>query len=369
MKVGIITITDGANYGNRLQNYALQESIKTMGYSVCTLMQPSYNIKFNYFKEIIKHLIKRETNIYQLIRNNRFKKFNKKYITLENEFKDKCDLIKTNYKYDYFICGSDQVWNVRYDFIYKNINNYLASFANPEKRIAYAASFGTSNVSEKTKYIFKRELSKFKTIGVREVSAVNIIKQITGRDDVKVVLDPTMLLTRDDWIKIEKKPRYIENESFFVTYFLGGRSEKIDKYIKKLEIKYNCKSINLDIEFKSDSQIENKDYFITSPDEFIWLIHNAKCILTDSFHATVFSILFHKPFYVFGRKTKEKNNNMETRIDTLLSYFGLQNCMGDIENPNCLPFQLDGEKIDCILEERKKTSLDFLQASLDYNVL
>ena len=137
----------------------------------------------------------------------------------------------------------------------------------------------------------------------------------------------------------------------------------------KLEIKYNCKSINLDIEFKSDSQIENKDYFITSPDEFIWLIHNAKCILTDSFHATVFSILFHKPFYVFGRKTKEKNNNMETRIDTLLSCFGLQNCMGDIENPNCLPFQLDGEKIDWILEERKKTSLDFLKASLDYNVL
>lgn len=212
-------------------------------------------------------------------------------------------------------------------------------------------------------------MSKFKAIGVREVSAINIIKQNTGRDDAKVVLDPTMLLTRDDWIKIEKKPRYIENESFFVTYFLGGRSEKIDKYIKKLEIKYNCKSINLDIEFKSDSQIENKDYFITSPDEFIWLIHNAKCILTDSFHATVFSILFHKPFYVFGRKTKEKNNNMETRIDTLLSCFGLQNCMGDIENPNCLPFQLDGEKIDWILEERKKTSLDFLKASLDYNVL
>lgn len=184
-----------------------------MGYSVCTLKQPSYNIKFNYLKEIIKHLIKRETNIYQIKRNNRFKKFNKKYISLGDELKDKCDLTKINYKYDYFICGSDQVWNVRYDFIYKNINNYLASFANPEKRIAYAASFGTSNVSEKTKYIFKQELSKGNPM---LLSSANV--PLRGRDFLKD----------------------LDNMSF---------SECFKKYSKESSIKKICKKIKMKIKY------------------------------------------------------------------------------------------------------------------------
>ena len=125
--------------------------------------------------------------------------------------------------------------------------------------------------------------------------------------------------------------------------------------------------INLDVEFIARDNIENENFFCTSPDEFLWLIYNSKAVLTDSFHATVFSLLFHKPFCVFERQAVEKGNDMGSRIDTLLGYFGLERFKDNIKAPSKMPEKYDGRIIDEILKDKREESLAFLKKALDLN--
>lgn len=372
MKIGILTITDGANYGNRLQNYAMQELIESLGYEVETIRRLTYRdrTKTDEVKITIKDTIKRfigkkNTEFSARKRKNRFNEFNKRYI----KYSDFCISnnnapSELNDYYDYFVCGSDQIWNAHFDVVKCDIKNHLAAFADSTKRIAFAASFGTTDVAVGYKKVFEDELKKFKAIAVREDAGRKIVKDLTGRDDVAVVLDPTLLIDRDKWISIEKQPKYIKDEKYIVTYFLGGRSEKINLYIENLSAKNGLKVINLDIEFLRDSQISNGDIFCTTPDEFVWLIHHAECVLTDSFHASVFSIIFEKPFLVFERIAAEKDNDMGSRIDTLLGKFRLNDCKDDIENPTKVPLNHDYSEGYKQLEKERKKAMFFLKKKL-----
>lgn len=374
MKVGIITITDGQNYGNRLQNYAMQEMLAQYGFQVETIQRRSSRDlrgikKIKYCcKTSIKRILGREEYTGKKLRKKAFDKFNLEYLNfsdfiLENNVAPP----KLKEGYDFFIVGSDQVWNTRFDFIQEDIENYLASFANPDQKIAYAASFGTDKVLPEFEEIFARELASFKALGVRETAGVEIIKDLCGREDARVVLDPTMMLTKSQWDKFAKQPSYLNDEPYLVTYFLGGRNNAMGQYIHELSVQESCKIINLDIEFLKDTQIDNMEHFISSPNEFVWLIQHAKYVLTDSFHATVFSIIFKKPFCVFGRKATEKENNMGSRIDTLLNTFDLTKCKDDIEKPSKKPEIYNEIKIDERLKHEQEKSRKFLQSALEIN--
>lgn len=372
MKVAIVTITDGANYGNRLQNYALQTALEEFGCSVETIQSRSYRDKslFQNFvcliKNFLKKIIGKETDGHMRIRIRQFSKFNSKYIKL-SKF-----VLKNNHApesisryYDYFICGSDQIWNTKIRIIRDDIKNYLAFFSPPEKRISYAASFGTNVIDEKYIPFFKEELSKFKSISVREAVGVDIVRNLCKKE-AHLVLDPTMLISSTKWSEIAKKPKYATDNDFILTYFLGGRNDSIKKYISDLQVNFeNCKVYNLDIEFKKITEIEDISVYLTTPDEFIWLIKNAKCVLTDSFHATVFSVIFGKPFMVFDRIEVEKGNNMGSRIDTLLSKFNLEFNRDDINSPSKIPAEYDYNAIDKILESERKHSLKFLKDAIN----
>lgn len=371
MKVGIITITDGQNYGNRLQNYAMQEILVQYGFQVETIQRRSSRdlkgikkIK-NCCKSSLKRILGREEYTGKNLRKKVFDKFNLDYLNfsdfiLENNVAPP----KLKESYDFFIVGSDQVWNTRFDFIQEDIKNYLASFANSDQKIAYAASFGTDEILPEFEETFAKELVSFKALGVRETVGVEIVKDLCGREDARVVLDPTMMLTKSQWGKFAKKPSYLNDESYLVTYFLGGRNNAMEHYIHKLSMQESCKIVNLDIEFLKDAQIDNMEHFISSPNEFVWLIQHAKYVLTDSFHATVFSIIFQKPFCVFSRKATEKENNMGSRIDTLLNTFDLTKCKDDIENPSKKPEIYNEIKIDEILKHEQEKSRTFLQNAL-----
>jgi hypothetical protein len=373
MKVAIITITNGQNYGNRLQNYALQqtlcklnieaETIKLLTFRELPMWKCKTMVK-RFVKFVIKYHYERYSGKCYRVRN--FREFDNKYIKLSKVKISKNKIPKDlNSMYGYFICGSDQVFNCNFDTVADNIKNHLASFAYHDKRISYAASFGTDNVAPGYEDIFARELNKFKAISVRENSGVDIVRKITGRDDAQVVLDPTMLLTTDEWKSIARKPSYINRNKFIVTYFLGGRSAVMKAYLDRISSIFDAKVINLEIDCLDDTAIENLDVFASAPDEFVWLIENAECVLTDSFHATVFSILFHKPFCVFDRTEFGKDNNMQGRIETLLEMFDLKGFYDDLNNPTVVPCEYPTDNFENVLSRERGKSFDFLKNALE----
>lgn len=301
-RIAIITISYGTNYGNRLQNYAVQELIKKAGVSPGTIpLKTVYDLPLKQkvigkIKKIAKIILRYQSEYRARVK--RFSRFNEQYIVwTDDNFHGGNAPAGLSDAYDYFIVGSDQVWNANFGDVRANINNFLATFAPPEKRISYAASFGTSQIAEGYEDIFKAELSKFKAISVREQEGVRLVENCGAK--ATLVLDPTMMLDQTEWDKLASRPKFISDEPFIATYFLSGRDEKLDEYIKS--VADGRRIVNLYAEFTPREKIEGIDAFTAPPDEFVWLIAHADCVLTDSFHGSVFSILYHRPFMVFDR--------------------------------------------------------------------
>ena len=218
MKIGIFTINDNENYGNRLQNYALQEILKKKGIKVETIINQKNRYGIRYYMVKLKRIIIRILNLKKDRRKIRFLEFNKninftKYAIDENH-------IPYNMKkrYDYCVTGSDQVWNPNFGRL-TDID--LLKFAKPEQRIAFSASFGVSDIPDNFKEKTKTELKKFKAISVREDRGKEIVEELTERKDVQVLVDPTMLLTSEEWDKVANKPEQLKTDKYILNYILG----------------------------------------------------------------------------------------------------------------------------------------------------
>lgn len=353
MKVGIVTINDpNPNYGNRLQNYAVDYVLKELGHDVSTLyVEKQLGLK-DKIKKVINVLTfyklasdpKLSKNIYK--KRVKYVKFNEKYLSM-NRIDIFDDLSNS---YDYFVIGSDQVWNPSwYDDRKKEA--YLLSFAKKEQKVCFSPSFGIEEIPKEWESHFKTNLEKFGNISVREKAGADIINKLTGKK-AEVLIDPTLMLDADDWRKISAKPEKIDLEKpYILTYFLGGRSKEKQEYIDKLSKKHGLAVYNL-------LDIEQEDVFITDPSEFIYMVDRAKIILTDSFHACVFSFLFNKPFQVFTRDGKEKN--MMSRMDTLLGLFELKSKLYSESFEEQEIFKADYDRGYEILALERKKVYEFL---------
>lgn len=368
MKIAIITITDGENYGNRLQNYALQQVLMSLGHEVETIKRLTINDLEGLSKWIMRAynvkclLTHTDAKSARLVRKRNFKRFNKKYVHFSKyKVRDNVAPKKLARQYDYFVCGSDQIWNPLIKIAIDDIDNGFAKFAEKSQRISYAASFGISDLPEKYIERYRELLCGMKAISVREKGGVEIVRKVSGRD-AKLVLDPTLMLSKEHWIAIEKRPKWCTDKKYILTYFLGGRSENINEFLQQKE-KQGFEVINLDFEYIESDKIENEQYFSTGPDEFIYLIHYCEMFLTDSFHGSVFSILFEKNFRVYDRKAVEDGNNMGTRISSLLQMFHLESCMENInqkvQEPIC-----EFEHIEQILRRERQESYEFLKNAM-----
>ena len=369
-KIAICTLYGNYNYGNKLQNYAVQESIRKI--DNCEVInfknKDIYSIKNN-FKNKIKFILgffikKYRLNEQEKERLANFKKFDS-FINNTNYYINKNHPnIKNINSFDYFIVGSDQVWNPKLDYPYNKLKSlYLLDFIDDDnKKISFSASFGISELSHDSKEQVCEYLSKFKKISVREQAAKEIIESLTTRNDVEVLLDPTMLLKSNEWDKVARKPIQIDSlclndEKYILNYFLGNMNESRMSEIKNIAIKYNCKIINI---------LDKNDPFYTcGPSEFVWLEKNAFLICTDSFHSSVFAILYKKPFVVFNRDDGQNGkNSMNSRLETLLKKFDLQdryykkNFITDF-------IKCDYSKTDEILDVERKKMINFLHESLD----
>lgn len=317
MKTAIVTINDpNPNYGNRLQNYAVNKVLEEKNMSTTTLyVERQINIKDrikNIVNKMTFYCFTQDKKLWKLCYYKRIKfyNFNKKYIKSKHikSFKNLSN------QYNYFVVGSDQVWNPSwYDENKKKA--YLLSFAKSEQKICFSPSFGISHLPEKWKDYFKSNLLTFNNISVREQAGADIIKELTGKD-ATVLIDPTLMLSVSDWKQIESKPDKVDfNKEYVLTYFLGDKTEEVSCYINKMAKENKLVVYNL-------LDYSQPDIYVADPGEFIYLIEHAKIILTDSFHACVFSFLFDKPFQVFERMGKEED--MMSRMYTFLSTMGLE---------------------------------------------
>lgn len=352
MKVGIVTINN-SNYGNRLQNYAIQEILKKYNVDPITiknigLMNKKKN-NFEYILRNIKHLYQRNDFIDKKEREQYFVEFNKNIKFSKKTF-NWFNLRWLN-EFDYFITGSDQVWNPK--FRLSKVD--LLSFANPNKRIAFSASIAIDSMPNEYIEYFKKETVNFKAISVREESGKKIVEDITKRDDIELLVDPTMLLTSEEWDKVAKKPKQLKSEKYILNYFLGELSEKRKREIQRIADGNNCKIINI--------LDKNDPFYETGPSEFLYLEKNAFLVCTDSFHSSVFSILYNRPFIVFERED-EQHINMNSRLKTLITKFQLKGREFNksyITNENLNHDYTDAYKI---LEIERSKSFNFLKNAL-----
>ncbi len=319
-KIGIITIQHGYNYGNRLQNYALQEVLQSLGHDVFTMRRNVYDSKLSEAKNLLSEKYHERRNPDYMARVDAFKRFNAKNIKYSREilYKRK-DNKKIGEVYDTFIVGSDQIWNPNWAF---NSSIDFASFAPKNKRISYAASFGVEEIPEEKKSSYGRYLSDMKMISVREESAAKLVKDLSGRDCI-TVLDLTLLVTKPAWIQIERKPPFELPKKYVIYYFLGRVSEEQNRYIQNVAA--TMKATIIDLNSKSGQ------FYSIGPDEFLYLIRHAIAVCTDSFHGTVFSIIFETPFITFKRNYGK--SDMSNRLSTLLKLTNLEKRLVSTEDP------------------------------------
>lgn len=353
-KIGIITIIDNDNYGNRLQNYAMQEVLKKYDFDITTLKnEKRFNKKRSLKELIVKFIGYQKGKLKSLFKDNKkrvnnFREFNKNIKFSSKLYTAYSKNLKK--EYDLFLTGSDQVWKPTYDRMsYMD----LLCFADSKQKIAYAPSFGISTIDQKYHKFLRESLEDFKYLSVREQRGAEIIKEITGKD-AQVVLDPTLLIEKEEWRKVERKPEIIPERNYILTYFLGNNEVK--KKIEKIAQDNNLDIINI-------MDKENK-YYECGPSEFIYLFDNASLIFTDSFHACGFSILFEKPFFVLNR-VENGMNNMNSRLDTILKTFKMEyRKLDDFDKINNW-LESDYKEVKNILIDERKKSHKFLKEALN----
>lgn len=373
-KIAILTLNGYFNYGNRLQNYALQQVLTSMNFEVDTVINETRKLNLKNSQtnksERLKALRKKNiSELFQLLyikvenklykgklkqqRTDIFKDFSISYIN-ETDYSISDNNIPEDLsnRYDYFVTGSDQVWNPNLrdgspiDFL---------TFAPPEKRISYAASFGISEVPEKYSNNYQLWLSEMAHISVREKAGAAIVKKLTGRD-AEVVLDPTMMLSKEQWLSIAKVPSHKPIKRYLLTYFLGEISKERKSFLKDIANKNDLEIVNL-------AQINDKIPYLSGPSEFIDYINSASVFCTDSFHGAVFSILLDTPFIVFNRKEKQ-SPSMNSRIETLLKTFNLESRSVENIKSNEQIFDIDYSHTVPILEAERKKALNYLEKAL-----
>lgn len=371
-KVEIITLQRVPNYGSVLQAYATQRVIENLGFEAEII---------NYFPERMhkKAMLRRIKNKNNKFRKSlilrtlarmillpsyyiRFKVFNNfvnnNLKMTKKEYQTNDELKKNIPNADVYCTGSDQVWNSAWN---EGIDEalFLDFVPNSRKCIAYSASFGKRELDEWEKCKTKKLLQKYENISLREKSGVEILNKLGIKDSVQVV-DPTLLLSGEDWSKISSNK--FKDEKYILVYNLN-RNIKIDSYAKKLSKKTGLKVKYLSYQLHEFYKY-GKMYCNPSVEDFLALIVNAEVVITDSFHATAFSINFNTDFIIIYPE------KFSTRLQSILELTNLQSrVVKDEDDLKVFDKKIEFKKVNQIIENERKKSLKWLEDSLKENQL
>lgn len=363
-KIGIVTFHNAHNYGAMLQVYALQK-----------ILSEKYDVEIiNYINPIIKKNYKsiRISNdsvisfikslgssiIYlpeTLKRQRNFNEFLRKYLKVGEKYDTEETLKNNPPKKDIYITGSDQVWN--YTLTNGLSDIYTLNFGDKKtKRISYAASIGVGEIPDNQKDIYNKKISIIDSISVRELQAQKILSELIKKD-IYEVLDPTLLLSREEWEKLIKN-KINHNEKYILVYGIGNQNKLSDiaNYLSK-ETNNNIIHFN-----KTNSKFKNilKRAYTYSPTDFLYLVKNAEYTIVRSFHGMVFSILFHKKFFVIP------DESSGSRVYDLLRKLGLSDrIVNGIDDLGDFTREIDYSLVDKILKKEREKSMNFLETAIE----
>lgn len=360
--IGIVTINDMGNYGNRLQNYALSELLKkydfvtTIRLYTAAESKPQYiKAKFRRFNQYVTSKLKSWGKGAKAAKAKRILKgvaFTNTYVPDDKYILtayrglegDNTNSLKT------IVLGSDQVWNDRW-ISQEDLSLRLGSFTTGESLLSYAASFGVNDVKLENKTIFSKLLPRLSSISVREDQGVKIIKDLVDLPST-VVLDPTLMIDKSNWLDITEG--FVDpDEKYIVTYFLGEPSERQEQDIQNYAAAHGCRVRRI-------LDLRDLETYSAGPQDFVELIANAQYVFTDSYHACCFSILFHKQFTVYNRVDAKGESNMNSRMHTLFRLFNLDTAV----RVSGLSPEIDYASIDSDLEHWRNQSRQWLNQAM-----
>ncbi len=373
MRIAVLTLPLHNNFGGILQAYALLKVLKDLGHNVVLIdksrtvsIGPWYRKYPIYIKRCIrKYILGQKITVRADVEQNKVNatiarhsdRFINKYI--ERIYtKDFSNIIKQDF--DAIIVGSDQIWRPKYFF--SAIENAYLEFAKDwdVKRIAYAASFGTDEweYNEEQTANCAALLKKFNTVSVRESSATVLCKEKLGAEALHV-LDPTMLLCKEDYIKLFKDYNAAQSDGNLFCYILDDGEEKksiVDCVVKEKGLQpFYVNSRYEDLDAPLEERIQQPI------EKWLRAFYDAEFVITDSFHACVFSIIFNKPFIVYGNKERGM-----ARFESLLTLFELEDRLvySTCEVKKVLQTPINWERVNSIHKQMKEKSLSFLRKSL-----
>lgn len=381
LRVGIITIMDPSNYGNRLQNYALQAALQKLGCDTRSFQSDAYADKklLRKLGRVIGRLclyhheggLQKIVDKFFLVRRKRRKTqnlapllhekvakgevFNKRHLKIADEpIRQGADHPGAA-DYDFFVVGSDQVWNPYYR---EGSDIDFLRFVAPEKRIAYSASFSVASIPACYQRRYAAGLRGMAAISVREDQGAKIVRDITGRE-VPVTVDPTMLLDGNEWRTLCAPHPDKPAKGYYLTYFIGGRPDAFDRTLQRQARERGLTVVNL-----ASDKGEDRKFYAASPTEFIDFIRNAEAVFTNSFHGVVFSIIFGRNFLVFDRQDTG-DRSMNSRLDTLLGRFQLNANQRDFRTFSATDVDSAVSlRDDAPLTTAREQSLDYLRQAL-----
>lgn len=377
MRIGILTLPLHTNYGGILQAYALQTVLERMGHEVVVFdtpnrmpLPPLKDIPKYFLKRIVKKLLGRNQKIfYEYYQNKKVipvvSQNTQKFINSYIHRKEIRDFHELNEKsYDAIVVGSDQVWRPLYfvpGWRWQEIENAFLSFASKWniKRLSYAASFGTEDweyTDQQTRRC-KALLQVFDAISVRETNGVTLCKKYFDMNSVHV-LDPTMLLNEADYSIFFQKANTPKSNGTLLNYILD-ENEKKRALIMHVANQKCLRAFSVTNPHENDETKPLNERIKPSVEKWLRGFYDAKFVITDSFHACVFSILFKKQFVVVGNKERGLS-----RIESLLQCFGIENrIVEDSAQVMRLPL-IDYDMVYVKLEKYRKKSLEFLNVAL-----
>ena len=306
------------NYGACLQAYALQTSLEKTNSKVEIInyigeygYEPDRGIEKFIRNPLFKWVKSKMDSSYKIRNKNhiRFNEFRRKYLKLSPKtFHSLDELKKSTHIYDAYVCGSDQIWN---PMLYNSNNKvYFLDFVpKDKKRIAYAPSIGISAIPEKYQGEMRELLNKMDVLSVREKTGSKIVEKLTGRE-CRTVLDPTLLLSKEEWEGLACNPQIKED---YIFCYIFGEREYIGDFVRYVHQKTGLKLVTIPFTEREKSELYNR-VDVAGPEDFVGLIKNAKLVITDSFHATAFSVNLNIPFYTLLRNTNDDKNNMNSRV-------------------------------------------------------
>lgn len=365
-RIGLLTMHQVVNFGSVLQAYATQVAIKKMGYE-CELINYKYPNKIHnsdpasFLLKIIRLLMQVRFGFPGYKQRRAFSLFRERHLNQSREYPSRESLIADVPDYDTYVVGSDQTWNVRHIGC---DDSFLLSFVPAGKhRISYASSAARKVLPKEYLETFKTNLSKFDAISVRESHTQVLVKSLIGKE-VPITLDPTLLLDENDWKSIADTSKLKIKKPFILVYILKysfSPYPTATDVIRKVYDQYHMPIVA--IRYSARENIGIKDVIdlheAIGPEDFVWLFMNASYVITTSFHGTVFSLNFKKPFFSIYDSRIE-----DDRIYSVLHLLGAESCGVDVSKEFNLSDAIDYERVSVALNSERLKSFVYLKNNL-----